>query len=78
MRSPFDFKNEMMRRDSSFFAFVANALIDQSLHPFDELGGCESASRLDSATQSSIDDAAHTFEHASQDAFGQCFLAFFL
>ena len=36
VRAPFDFEYEMMWRDSSFVAFVSDALIDQTLHSFDE------------------------------------------
>ena len=69
---------KVVRRASSFIAFVSDALVDEALHALDELGGGESASRFDGATQPAIDDAAHTFEHAPQYAFRQCFLAPFL
>jgi hypothetical protein len=58
-----------MWSDSSFFAFISHALIDPSFHTLDELGRRQTASRLDSPTQSPIDDAAHTLKHATEQAF---------
>ena len=71
VRAPLDFQDEMMWCDPSAFALVPNALVDQLFHPFDELGGCESATRLDGATETTIDHVAHSFEHATEDAFRQ-------
>ena len=71
VRAPFDFQNEMMRRDSSALALVADALVDQLLHAFDELGGGESAAGFDGASEAAVDDVAHSFEHAAENAFGQ-------
>src|SRR6185503_11627951 len=67
-----------MRSDSSFFAFISHALIDPSFHTLDELGSRQTASRLDSPTQPSIDDAAHAFKHAPQQAFRERLFSPFL
>jgi hypothetical protein len=64
--------------DSSFFTFVSHALIDPSFHTLDELGSRQPASRLDSPTQFSIHDAAHTFQHATEQTFRQRLFSPFL
>ena len=78
MRARLDFQNHVMRRDSSFIPLVADALVYQALHAFDELGSGESAARVDGPTEPAIDGAAHSFKNATQEAFRQCFLALLL
>src|SRR6185369_6647358 len=75
MRAPLDFQNHVMRRDSSFITFIPDALVYQALHAFDELGSGEPASRVDGAAELAIDDGAHSFKDATQEAFRQGFLA---
>src|ERR1044072_3149287 len=78
MRAPLDLQNHVMRRDSSFIPLFADALVNQALHALDELGSGESAAGVDGATEPAIDDAAHSFKDATQEAFRQCFLALLL
>ena len=54
MCAPFDFEYEMVRRDASSVALVANALVDQALHALDEFRGRQSGARFDSAAESAI------------------------
>src|SRR5215212_6740671 len=76
MRAPLDSQHHVMRRDAAFIALVAHSFIDKALHALDELRGGESGFWLDSAAEPAVDDAAHSFEDATQEAFRQCFLAF--
>ena len=75
MRAPLDFQNHVMWCDSSFIPLIADALVYQALHAFDELGSGEPAARIDSAAELAIDDGAHSFKDATQEAFRQSFLA---
>ena len=69
MRAPLDLQHHVVRRDSSFIAFVSDALINEAFHALDEFGSGEPATRLHGAAETAIDDAAHSFEYAAQEAF---------
>ena len=59
-----------MWSDASFGALVSDALIDQALHPFDELGRGEPAAGLDSAADAMTEYQA-TADYAKAQDKGQ-------
>ncbi len=75
MRAPFHLELQVVRRNAALASFVAHPLIDQLLHPLDELRSGQPAFGLDRAAKLSIDDVAHAFQHTPQQSLRQCFFA---
>src|SRR5882672_861068 len=65
VRAPFDFQFQMMRRDAPSTLLLPHALVNQPVHPVDELIGCEPGLRIDSTTELAIDYIANAFQNAS-------------
>ncbi len=76
MRTPLDLEFQVMWSDPAFPPFIADALIYETLHTVNELGGRQSTLWLDRAAELSIDDIAHAFKDTSQKSLWQGFFAF--
>src|SRR5438034_4392197 len=75
MRTPFHLKLQMMWGDAAFASFVAHSLIDQLLHPLDQLRSSQPSPGIDRAPKLAIDNIANPLESAPQKSLGQRFLA---
>ena len=65
----------MMRSNPTLSSFIAHALVDQFLHPLDELRRCQSAFWCHGPPKLAIHHVAHALEHTPQQSLRQSFFA---
>src|SRR5947199_1380229 len=78
MRTPLHLQFQMVRRNSPASFLLSHARIDQVVHPQDYLIVGQSAGRLNSAAELSINDVADAFQHAAHETPRQDRVAFSL
>jgi hypothetical protein len=76
--APLDLELEEVGRDPPPLGVGPRALLDEVLHPLDELGGGEAGLRVGLAPELAVDDRAHALEHAPHQPLDQRLVALLL
>src|SRR5688500_16871687 len=78
MGTPFHLELKVMWRNLAFASFIADALVHQTFHAFNELRSSQATLRLDGAAKLSVDHVAHAFKHTPQQTLRQRLFTFLL
>ena len=78
MSAPLQLELHQVGRDAASWSLSADTLINQALHPFNQLGGGQATFGFDRTTEFPVDNVSHVLQQFAQEPFGQRLLSLFL